>query len=135
MPEKITQLTLLSPTASPQTGVGDGDSGIVLIGPRPDSFGGDPIDLIPITFYGDYSGGAATLTPYVCADPSESPRRWTEVKHIKDDGTEVSLARTADFYMMLQFPAGALVKWTVSGAGSPLPSIILTARGICRGSA
>ncbi len=135
MSEEITQLTLLSPSASPQTGIGDGDSGIVLVGPRPDSIGGDPPDLIQIAFYGDYSGGAATLTPYVCIDRSESPRRWIESKQVKDDGTEVSITRTADFYIVLQFPAGTLVKWTVSGSGSPLPSIILTARGICRGSA
>jgi len=128
-------LTILDPTASPETGVGDGDSGIILIG-QSDTLKPAPIELVPITFQADYSGaGAATVTPYYCADPGESPRRWTEVKKIKDDGSSASVAQTADFVIVLSLPAGSIVKWTVSGSGSPLPSIDMKARGYCKGTA
>lgn len=80
-------------------------------------------------------GGGATLTPFLCNDPAESPRVWVQIKKLKDDGTDAALTRTASFNLPIDLPSGSLVKWTQTGSGSPLPSITMTVRGVCRGVA
>ena len=129
-----TLLTILDPSASPQTGVGDGDSQVVMVGPQDVNRGGAE-QLYELTFSGDWTGGAGTATPYMCNDPGESPRRWVAIQKLQDDGTDAALTRTADFNLILTVPAQALVKWTVSGSGSPVPNISMTVRGVCRGVA
>lgn len=129
-----TLLTILDPSASPQTGVGDGDSGIIRVGPI-DSNRGGAEDLYQVMISADWTGGDATVTPYLSNAPSESPRRWVAIKKLQDDGTDVALTRTDDFNLVLNLPTGTLVKWTVTGSGSPLPNISMTARGVIRGVA
>lgn len=135
MSEINTLLTVLDPSASPQTGVGDGDSQIVRVGPRRSDRIGGTDGLYDVLFSADFAGGSATATPYLCNDPSESPRRWVPVKKLQDDGTDVAITRTADFNLVIDAPAGTLLKWTVSGSGSPIPNISMTARGVIRGFA
>ena len=130
-----TIFSILDPAASPQTGVGDGDSGIVRVGPKREDRIGGPDSLYEVLFSADFAGGAATLTPQLCADPAESPRRWIAISKLQDDGTDAAITRAADFHLVLSFPAGVLIKWVVSGSGSPIPNIKMTARGIIRGSA
>lgn len=127
----ITKLTILDPSASPQTGVGDGDSMITRVGPIDTNRGGAE-DLYKVTYSADWTGGVGTLTPSFCNDPGESPRRWVDISKLQDDGTDAALTRTDDFNLVLNLPAGSLVKWTVSGSGSPLPNISMTARGVIR---
>ena len=134
MSEISTLLTILDPSASPQTGVGDGDSGIIRVGPRTTNRTG-ATDPVTVQFSASITGGSATLTPKLCNDPDESPRTWIEIKKLKDDGTYTSTAQTASFIMSLAIMPESLVKWTVSGTGSPIPSITMTARGVIRGSA
>ena len=129
-----TLLTILDPSASPQTGVGDGDSQVIQIGPI-DSNRGGADTLYPILISAEYSGGSATLTPSVCNDPSESPRRWVPIEHLQDSGDDVAITRTATFNIRFDLPAGALLKWVVSASGSPIPNITMTARGVLRGVA
>ena len=128
----ITVVRLLDPSASPQTGVADDDSGIIHICPTQTSRGGAQ-ELYQVTFSGDWSGGNATLTPYLCNEPGDSPRRWVQIKKLKDDGTDAAITRTDDFNLVLDVPAGSLVKWILTGSGSPIPSVILDARGVIRG--
>ncbi len=124
-------LTLLDSTASPQTGVGDGDSRIIQVGPHDTNRGG-AAGLFTVVFSADYTGGAATLTPNLCLNPTESPQRWVAFSKLKDDGTDAAITRTADFNLSLDLPAQSQFKWTISGSGSPLPAIVMTARGVIR---
>ena len=126
-------LTLLNPTASPQTGVSDGDSRIIQVGPLDTNRGG-AAGLFNIVFSGDWTAGTATLTPSFCLHPAESPQRWVAVSKLKDDGTDAAITRTADFNLTLTLPAGSQVKWALAATGSPLPAIAvsLTARGVIR---
>ena len=129
-----TKLTILDPSASPQTGVADGDSQVVMVGPSDINRGGAE-QLYAVVFSADMSGGAAILTPYLCNDPDESPRRWVAISKLQDDGTDAAVTRAADFNMVMDLPAQSLVKWTVSASGSPIPNISMTARGVIRGTA
>ena len=74
--------------------------------------------------YGTWSG--VTLHIEVCADPSASPQVWDPVMQ-SDMSTAVTF--TSDFVVNLELPSGAAVRGRVSGAGSPVPSLTLLARG------
>jgi hypothetical protein len=119
-------LTIFDPTTSPGTGIADGDSKIIQVGPLPVNQAGGEV-LYPITFAMTV-GGTATLTPYMCSDPSASPRVWVAV-----DKDGVTVTRIADSVVIIDAPSQSLLKWAIS-AGST-PSVSMTARGFIRGSA
>lgn len=126
----ITSLvTILDPSASPQTGVADGDSQIIKVGPIDPNRGGADT-LYPIVFSADYESGTGTLTPHICNDPADSPRVWVQVKMLQSDGTDAAITRTADFNLVVDAHAESLLKWTISAGSSPV--IHMTARGVCR---
>ena len=124
----VNRLTIMDGVA---TGIADGDSGIVRVGPRDNQR--DATDaLIPITFTTSYTSGAGTCTPYKCVDPDTSPRVWVPIQKLQDDGTDVAVTRTADFIMTIDLPSGTLVKWTISSGSSPV--IVMVAEGWAHGS-
>lgn len=67
---------------------------------------------------GTFSG--ATATWQVCADVTASPQVWTDLT----DG-----AYTAAAADILVLTAGMAARINISGSGSPVPSITLSARG------
>ena len=109
---------------------GDGDSLAVTVGPGNKNRGGRAGNLYDLTFSAQYTSGSGTLTPYLCNDPDSSPRVWTAISKLQDDGTDAAVTRTADFNMVMALPAQSLVKWTLSSSSSPV--INMTVRGVLR---
>ena len=73
--------------------------------------------------YGTWSG--CTMHIEVCADPSASPQVFDMAS--QSDLTAVTF--TDDFTCIVDLPSGAAVRGRISGAGCPVPSLNLLARG------
>ena len=117
------------------TGITDEDSAIVKYGSRANVQQRPPFELIPVMYKCSHTGGAATLTPYLCVNPDDSPRAWLAVKNLQGDGTDIAVTRTASFNLIIDAPSGSLVKWAITGSGSPLPAVKMVAEGYAHGSA
>ena len=124
------KIDILDPSASPQTGVADSNSAGVTVGPRdPDNRLGVQTRY-DVTFSATLVSGSATMTPYLCNDPDESPRRWVQIKKLQDDGTDAALTRTGSFNLAMSLPAESMVRWTISASSTPV--VYMTARGVIR---
>ena len=95
---------------------GDGDSSVYRAGFSPNQ--GSDSGAVGFSLTGTWSDVTATL--YCCMDSSASPQVWAAVPFA---------AYTSDTADSWTVPDGALFKVTVSGSGSPLPSLALTVRG------
>ena len=85
-------------------------------------------EKVVVQIYGTWSG--VTVKPQIALNYGiESPAVFDNVQTVKDDGTLADVAITADTVIALEIPSGTHFRLSVSGSGSPLPSLNAIAHG------
>lgn len=122
----MTVINIFDPTASPQTGIGDGVGAILQIVPKATGAGrGVDVthELVSLEMRGTWSGVTATVK--IC-NVLDSPQNW--LQPFDANGAAVG-SFTADCQTNIELPSGCYFTVDISGSGSPLPSLTVRAAG------
>lgn len=122
--------TIFDSTASPQTGIGDGFGAWYKVrGKGGTSRTGQVADTETISILITGSLNSAVVKAVIAHDLTESPIRQAYASNPKDDGTTTAVTYSATGAYNLELPSNVYFTLEISGSGSPLPALRVTAVG------